>query len=485
MAPEMTKIAYSVVAKLVRWVDPETDEHDVPASTSQVQTEILGQQERKVVILPSQPETAPLHITERDEEGFFNSSYVTSKSKTVKKGVFSGALGRITVSAAQPAAVLIDPAAYAAGTYHAQPGTSGITTAHLNVRFDPAAGSNGAMPRIGSIVYRIKSTTFHGVRGVKELPDEQVRIAPHEASTSAYSTTVMGVPLKECALVREGWVRQEERERPPVYERRDSGYSTASLSSAGTSPLPSPGLNADGTVPSAASYLHVPGQTITPSLSTKQSKQNGPATDYTTTLRVPITLPPNKLWLPTFHSCLVSRWYVLSLEVQIHPPAKGVPSFCVGLRVPLQICVKPLPGLGLGMDMGMEMDVGMGGDDGLPTFASLHLRPNPLVRVQSGTSSFSSGGGASEHTDRSLRTRRSDGSLSLSSGPASPSEEEMGERERIASIASEVDAQLALEGCAAAAAATAPLSLSPPPDYVASFSGRSPPPREGRRVVVR
>jgi hypothetical protein len=53
---------------------------------------------------------------------------------------------------------------------------------------------------------------------------------------------------------------------------------------------------------------------------------------------VPITLPLTKNFLPTFHSCLISRIYCLSLHLSIHAPGVSDPS--VHLKVPIQIAAE-------------------------------------------------------------------------------------------------------------------------------------------------
>jgi hypothetical protein len=58
---------------------------------------------------------------------------------------------------------------------------------------------------------------------------------------------------------------------------------------------------------------------------------------YTATILVPITLPANKTWIPTFHSCIVSRVYAIDLSLSVHTPGTGVPATSVVLHLPVQI----------------------------------------------------------------------------------------------------------------------------------------------------
>jgi hypothetical protein len=58
---------------------------------------------------------------------------------------------------------------------------------------------------------------------------------------------------------------------------------------------------------------------------------------YTASIIVPITLPPGKAFVPTFHSCLVSRVYVLELCVSYHTPNANALASSVTLKIPLQV----------------------------------------------------------------------------------------------------------------------------------------------------
>ena len=58
---------------------------------------------------------------------------------------------------------------------------------------------------------------------------------------------------------------------------------------------------------------------------------------YTASVLVPITLPANKTWVPTFHSCIVSRVYAIDLSLSVHTPGTGVPAASVALHLPVQV----------------------------------------------------------------------------------------------------------------------------------------------------
>ncbi|KAL5338122.1 hypothetical protein BJX70DRAFT_388833 [Aspergillus crustosus] len=59
---------------------------------------------------------------------------------------------------------------------------------------------------------------------------------------------------------------------------------------------------------------------------------------YTATLLVPVTLPKDKSFIPTFHSCLMSRVYSLDFQISVQHS-----SSVVKLRVPMQIAAERDP----------------------------------------------------------------------------------------------------------------------------------------------
>jgi hypothetical protein len=71
------------------------------------------------------------------------------------------------------------------------------------------------------------------------------------------------------------------------------------------------------------------------------SKDYKNGTFYTTQILVPVTLPMNKNFIPTFHSCLVSRTYTLGMHFSAHG------GHSLNLKVPVQICAE-------GSDTGIE-----------------------------------------------------------------------------------------------------------------------------------
>lgn len=58
---------------------------------------------------------------------------------------------------------------------------------------------------------------------------------------------------------------------------------------------------------------------------------------YTTSVIIPITIPSSKTFVPTFHSCLVSRTYSLDLSLTYHTSGMNILAPTISLCVPIQI----------------------------------------------------------------------------------------------------------------------------------------------------
>lgn len=289
LAPEMSKISYAITAKLVQ---------RGPLASSPPQ--VIAEAQRKLHIIPAIPEAPPLHIAPN-----VSSPWTFEKTKTLRKGVFAGPLGLLTVSTTQPRALQLSPS-----SPHAS------TAALLSLRFEPASPGS-APPRLGLLTAKITATTFHTIRAARDIPDEQTRASPYEVYSGTYAMTV---PLASRCVEGAKWTWHVPA---PAYERRDSGYDTASVSSGSGS--------GSGSASSISSS----------SLSSDKKRVLGAGKGergwYEASIPVPVTLPTTKTWLPTFHSCLASRFYALGLEIAVHTPGTGVPATSVSLKVPVQI----------------------------------------------------------------------------------------------------------------------------------------------------
>lgn len=272
LAPDMARVAYCVKVQVVR--NRERDGHDV----------VLVEGSKKLRVVPAVQEAPPVSLGEGFED------YIVSKTKSLKKGMFSGKLGHITVSAAQPSALVLSAP------------TEGITTspttmATVKLRFDPHDATSQP-PRLGGLNTKIKSTTFYSARPSSMLPSHFNMVSHYESTRGVYDTTVS---LSSRCVESVAWKRHEPRQ---ISERRNSDSSTSSSDFSDSALAP-------------------------------EQKPGNPF--YTASILVPITLPTNKTWIPSFHSCIVSRVYAIDLSLSIHTPGAGVPSTSVVLHLPVQI----------------------------------------------------------------------------------------------------------------------------------------------------
>lgn len=272
LTPAMTQIIYGIKVKVIRYGERDGLK------------ESLTEEFRKIQVVPAILEAPPMSIADADKD------YRLARMKVLRKGVFSGKLGKIHVSAAQPSAVIL-------------PSPSSESTAPLAtktavmLRFDPNDKS-AEPPRLGGLVAKIKATTFFACRAARDIPTHFNTANQFETNRGAYDTSLN---LSSRCVEGVAWTKHRAA---PDYSRR---YSASSISSSDYSDASQPCLPKEGSV-----Y-------------------------YTAAILVPITLPAHRTWVPTFHSCIVSRVYTIEMSLTIHTPGAGVPATVVNLRLPLQI----------------------------------------------------------------------------------------------------------------------------------------------------
>lgn len=283
MAPEMAKITYGVKTRVLAWHEGEQ------------RIALLGQKIRKVRVKPIFEEQPPLNT-----DG--NKDYRPRLERKIKKSFFKGKSGTLIAQASQPKPLMIP----GARTLDASPI---VTRAKVMLRFDPAE-ENSLPPKLGSLKTQIKASTFYASSPRSNLPTREALSYDHAqgAYTDSISISTM------CIGTTAQWEKQPASANPPSEEeeldRRDSGISDCSSISPPSRKvdIPRPSSNYKG------------------------------GSFYIASILVPITLPPNKNFLPTFHSCLVSRTYALSMNLSVHAPGLSDPT--MALKVPLQVCAE-------------------------------------------------------------------------------------------------------------------------------------------------
>ncbi|KAF2758717.1 hypothetical protein EJ05DRAFT_476029, partial [Pseudovirgaria hyperparasitica] len=270
MAPEMAKVLYVIKVRGLQY-RPEDDE-----------ALIVVDRVRKVRIKPAFEEQPPLSV---DVAGA--SDYRLRQVKTIRKGLLKGKSGTLIMEASQPKPLHLP------GARTGEAPVPISTVAKVVLRFDPTDDSQQP-PKLGSLTSRLKVITFHS-----SVP----RTCFPVKSTLAYDISqgyyCMALPLASRCIANTQWERQDGSSSPVF--RRDSAASTVESSLTG---IPAPSDNYHG------------------------------KTFYTARILVPITLPYNKNFLPTFHSCLISRTYTLSLSLST--PTSSLAS-ALTLKVPIQV----------------------------------------------------------------------------------------------------------------------------------------------------
>lgn len=273
LAPDMAIINYSVMARVTRAKGEEKDKNT------------LAHVARKVRIVPSTSEHPPVDIDGEDGD------YTMRSSKKIKKGVFKGKLGTLTMSAAQPKSLRLP-----SPTSHSDIPVS--TMATVKLRFDPA-DPRAQPPRLTTLSAKIGVKTFFASTARTHYPNKKSTM--YDLSQGVHGESI-SLPSRCVAGVEWTYHSSPPSSSPSSdLERRDSACSL----SPPLAKLPTPSAN-----PTEAGF-------------------------YTAQILVPISLPQasTKTFVPTFHTCLISRIYNLSLHLGVH--SNLGPS--LELKVPLQI----------------------------------------------------------------------------------------------------------------------------------------------------
>jgi hypothetical protein len=296
-APHMSRITYSVRAGAYR--------EEANGKTIKVM-----EAAHDIKVVPMVAEDPPLSIAKQDK------MYVLSKSKTLRKSILSSKLGRVTVSANQPA-----PAMMSLEGHCITP-----TTAQLDLVFEPTS-CESQPPKITGVTSKVTAVTCYSTGGINQYPNLKDWARSVGADGRGVYTT--SVPLPPAPVGKAEW-----RQHLTTQTRRDSGYDSELHSDSDHS--------ADG---------H---RTQPPGNDNRKRNHKGAPYYYATKVQVPVQLPAaKKQFIPTFHSCFTSRVYVLWMTVTVS--ALAGTSSSVTLGVPLQV--------GVGLRNGSRVDA-----TGLPTF---------------------------------------------------------------------------------------------------------------------
>ncbi|KAJ5087024.1 hypothetical protein NUU61_008331 [Penicillium alfredii] len=253
---------------------------------------------KKVRIVPSIEEEPPINLAD-------HSAYCAHKEKTVKRGLLRGKLGRLVVTSSQPKPIqLLAPSG--------EPSDTVSTVATVDLRFDPVGDE--PPPKLWSMSSKLRASTFYSVAPWDEFPRQSGSVPFSQIGRGLYTNTV---PISTMCVASAQWAKHS----PATDPRRDSTSSSSSEDC------------------SASSNSH----------------NNPNIYYYTASLVIPITLPESKAFVPTFHSCLISRIYALDLCLSYHTPAANLLTPTVSLRVPVQITSRSKSAESLKSSLGMTV----------------------------------------------------------------------------------------------------------------------------------
>lgn len=325
LSPDACHIQYVVRVQLVR----NTERSDRQAwsyheGSHSRHVRVIASGNKRVRVVPATDEEPPV-VTENLEE----TEYCLQKEKEIKKGALRGRSGYIVMAAAQPRAFKIKD------TKH-EGDTPPTTVVNVNIRFDPADAKQKP-PKLGMIYTRLKANTFYSSVPWTNFPQKTFALR-WDSKRSVYTETV---PLTSMRISNADWKMHEATapNSPRIPSRRNTtatsvrpdirrSYSAGSAISTET----------EGSSTSSA----VEDPAVDAGIPRPSSKADPSLPYYTTSIIVPLVLTQkSKTYLPTFHSCLTSRTYVIDIGVSYHPLSKtsttilNAPS--ISLKVPVQI----------------------------------------------------------------------------------------------------------------------------------------------------
>ncbi|KAI0144325.1 arrestin [Xylariaceae sp. FL1272] len=250
---------------------------------------------QEIKVLPVVPEDAPLVVSKHDK------LYAMSKTKTLRKSILSAKSGKITLSAKQPRPVMLN--------YDTR--SAGIPLAELDLVFQPTSNESQP-PKITSVSSKISAVTYYSAGGVNQYPN--LKDWSRSYGSEGRGSYTGSVSLPTASIENVSW-KQHISEQA----RRDSGYCSEMLTDSDQAAAVSSGQGRRARANKGAPYY------------------------YAAKIQLPIDVPVSKRqFVPTFHSCITSRVYVLSMTVTLSTSTGS--STNMTLSVPLQVGVAPQRG---------------------------------------------------------------------------------------------------------------------------------------------
>ncbi|MBA7491048.1 hypothetical protein ES702_01593 [subsurface metagenome] len=322
LAPEMSKISYYIKVRVGK-ANPNTGRlYDVEEKFSRIR------------ISPAREEAPPLSVEED------SSPWALRKEKNVRKGVFKigKKLGRLTAEVAQPKSLRLPPATSTS--------TAPVTTmAAVTLRFDPAT-QHEQPPQLGNLAAKLKVYSFFGAAAYKKIPD----VSTCDTWSVLHGLYPETVPLSCRNVGGVTWTKHEPGSRSRSFasqasaksdneelSRRQSTLSTdSSSSSSSNASIPAASAAYDSSLPYYSARVLVP---ISLPKQGDGSEEQAPSSP-----KSPLNRGSKKIiFVPTFHTCIISRSYGLELGLSFNPvnssgnTTNALGSSSVTLLCPIQV----------------------------------------------------------------------------------------------------------------------------------------------------
>ncbi|KAI5296619.1 hypothetical protein KEM52_005570 [Ascosphaera acerosa] len=323
LSPDTCHIQYVVRVQLLRNADKGDRQawvyhnglHNRPVR-------VIATANKRIRVVPATDEEPPLMA-----ETLAETEYCLQREKEIKKGALRGRSGHLVMAAAQPRAFKIK------GIIKGETPPTTVVTVHL--RFDPAEAKQRP-PKLGMLYARLKANTFYSAIPWSGFPEKTFALR-WDTKRGVHTETV---PLTSMRVANAEWKVHEAtvpasrfstRHNTDANMVRPSMRRSYSAGSALSSETETSSIDSDTMESLVRSGVPSPSTKADPSLPY-----------YTASIVVPLVISEKtKTFLPTFHSCLTSRTYVLDIGLSYHPVSKtsttilNAPS--ISIKVPVQI----------------------------------------------------------------------------------------------------------------------------------------------------
>jgi len=393
LAPDMSVVSYVIRVTLMK--KPAHNAQN--ANSEPKKTILLADTVKKLRVIPAYEEAPPLRI-----DGNQDDDYVTAKTKSVKKGLFQGKMGWVTAEVLQPRSLHLPYKRELAqeASVESPPGTNGendspmlgttpkpshpsqtsqsndhpstitvpvTTMATINLRFYPAK-PDSKPPKVSQLGSRLKVATFFSTVPLRHIPFKSSTFSSDLNHGLFVETTQLAARNLTGGVTWSGPHKIEERQGSAVNGSTVSAAANASSGACPTNQNSRSSSDEDEGPLRANSETGPPGpatrissryqtnpmpKTAKPNSHKKSEEQKqreaamSSGVYWTAKILCPISLPTTcHTFVPTFHSCLLSRIYAIDLSLSLSGTSSsssnpvggfGGGGTSIHLKVPVQV----------------------------------------------------------------------------------------------------------------------------------------------------